>query len=91
MRLQQWDNRKTLPENWVDQIVWLWMEDDARPPDREMAPGAFNRIFGRRYKHETKITVADDGDYSFALYASGRVLGHTCEGGLVGVLVVVEE
>ena len=74
--------------DWADRVLILWQEDDALPPDREMANGAFRRITGEDPERASKASV-DYGDSGMFLKDFGWVLGWSCEGGFVGVVVRV--
>lgn len=79
------------PDNWIDHVVWLWHEDDARPVDRERVCDAFRRITGHHNRDLHKVAYFDGGDCMATLYRGGWVSGSSCEGGLVGVLIEVLE
>ncbi len=73
-------------EGWEDRIVVIWEEDDARPPDREMAHSAFKRIFRQTADEHGLVAMTDNRDWQVKLYRCGRVIGFTCEGGFVGIV-----
>lgn len=74
-----------IPADWstTRDIVVLYEEDDARPPDREMLAGAWERLFSKVLKDETPLDKCDHGDAFATLYSGGRIAWSTCQGGRI--------
>lgn len=76
---------------WVDRVLVLWEEDDARPPDREGPNQALRRMSGLwgpvDAAREEPTARVDVDDQTFALYRGGWVKGYSCGLGFVGVVV----
>lgn len=74
-----------IPVGWAasSDVKTLFVEDDARPPDREMLPEAWRRLFGKDIGDETELDNCDHGDAFGALYSGGRIAWNTCEGGRI--------
>jgi len=78
---------------WHDRILVLWEEDDAtRGQDwendgHENADRAFERITGHDPSVLSVLEAVDWGDAGGSLHRGGWVLGWSCEGGSVGVVV----
>lgn len=69
-------------------IVWLWHEDDALVPDREVWAGAWERLFGVNAEHIKFDTFKDHGDAADLIeLTTGRVVRHSYEGSSIGLLV----
>lgn len=85
MKIRAFREKEDSLNDWHERIVILWEEDDAKPPDREMADGAFKRIFGRAPDKKV-IRAHDGGDWYATLLPRGRVIGYSFQGGFVGIL-----
>jgi hypothetical protein len=82
---------RSAPSDWSEQTLVLWEEDDAtmRCDGHETPEMAFERIFGHAPVRELRRDYASYNEQVEALYPMGRVLGHSCDGGWVGVVVKV--
>ena len=71
-------------------LVTVWEEDDARPPDRESIYDAWERFTGRDYVGDKPTDYQDNrGDWVATLYRGGWVTICSCEGTAIAVLVEV--
>lgn len=78
-------------EGWHRRVLILWEEDDARPPDREVATEAFARIFKTHHTDRMSAYAEEDDACYSLLLGHGAVIGYSCGLGFVGVLVKEEQ
>lgn len=86
-----------LPEDWHDNVIVLWTEDDATrsDPSAEHIAGAWQRFTGQPYKERSRYGRGphaewSGGDSGETVYSGGWVIGVAPDGNYLGRVVKAE-